>query len=396
MRLLVCHVRYSEAGGEDAVVRSEARLMRDAGEHVATLELSSNDFRKMHFRERASVALNYADHSIGRRLVREAITQHRAEVVHFHNLYPQLGPGAIAEADRLGCATVQTLHNYRPSCLMGRYVRDAEFCESCGPGHFRAGVAHACYRGSRVQSLLAGRATTRQWHNFVSRGIPAYWLVLTPFMKWVYERLGAPAQSIVVKANSVDPGQPIGRDGRSGVFCGGRLSEEKGIVPLMRAWPDSAPLLTVAGDGPVRDQVRQAVKHNVRFLGRLQPPEMRAALREALVVAMPSVWPEALPLVALEAFAEGTPVVAFQGWSLASVVADVSPRCLVPQGAFSPLARRAISVAETTDWQDLSDRCVDLWRSKYSHPVNRDSLLRIYERALGLKESSAAKSKNVE
>ena len=145
-------------------------------------------------------------------------------------------------------------------------------------------------------------------------------------MKSVYERLGAPPERIVVKANSVDPGKPLSRSDRSGVFCGGRLSEEKGIVPLMLAWPDDGPTLTVAGDGPARDEVCGAVKHNVRYVGRLDTADMRAALRKAMVVAMPSIWPEALPLVALEAFAEGTPVVAFAGGSLGPVAAEISAR----------------------------------------------------------------------
>jgi glycosyltransferase involved in cell wall biosynthesis len=381
MRVLLCHVSYREPGGEDAVFHAEVRLLRQAGVDVATLELSSAGFRTMSVADRARVALRYADHTVGRRLVRSAILKHRPSVVHFHNLYPQLGPSAVREASRLVRGTVQTLHNYRLSCLTGRHVREGRFCQSCQPGRFGAGIAHACYRGSRVQGLLAAGATTRQWQDFVQRDSPDLWLVLTPFMKTVYERMGAPPERIVVKANSVDPGQPHSKAGRGGVFCGGRLSEEKGIVPFMLAWPDDGPLLTVAGDGPIRDEVSRATKHNVRYVGRLSAGEMRRALRQSLAVAMPSVWPEALPLIALEAFAEGTPVVAFQGGSLGSVVDDVSSRCLAQPPRFADLAERAISLTRSPDWQELSDRCVDLWRSSYSHPMNQESLLRAYEQA---------------
>ena len=209
-------------------------------------------------------------------------------------------------------------------------------------------------------------------------------------MRQFYVGLGAPAERIVVKANSVDAGEPMGREGRSGVFCGGRLSPEKGIVPLMRAWPDDAPVLTVAGDGPMQDEARATVKHNVRFLGRLEQQSMRAALRKALVVAVPSVWPEpSLPLLALEAFAEGTPVVAFAGWSLGSVVRKLSPQCVVTFRDFSGLAQRALELTTAANWQTLSERCVDLWRSNYSPAVNREALLNAYAAALALKRTSA-------
>jgi glycosyltransferase involved in cell wall biosynthesis len=388
LRVLVAHVRYRQPGGEDAVFEAEARLLRQAGHQVSVLDLGHTQFDRLGPVTRAAITAHYADHRYGRRLVAEAIDRFRPDVVHFHNLYPLLGPGAIAEADRLGCATLQTLHNYRLSCLNGRYVRSAEICESCRPAHFGAGARSGCYRGSRALSLLVGRATTRQWQNFVSRGTPLYWLALSPFVRQFYVGLGAPAERIVVKANSVDAGEPVDREGRSGVFCGGRLSPEKGIVPLMRAWPDDAPMLTVAGDGPIEDEVRVAVKHNVRFLGRLEQQSMRAALRKALVVAMPSVWPEPLPLVALEAFAEGTPVVAFAGWSLGSVVGELSSQCVVTYRDFPGLSQRAVELSAAANWQNLSERCVDLWRSMYSHPVNREALLSIYAAALALKRSS--------
>ena len=385
MRVLVCHVHYVEPGGEDAVFQTEVGLLREAGVQVSTLEVQSGDLHAIPLQQRARIALSYSDHSWGRGLMRAAITQHRPDVVHFHNIFPQLGPGAIVEASSLGCATLQTLHNYRLSCLTGRYVRNGELCESCAPERFATGVRCGCYRGSRAQSLLVGRATTRQWQNFISRRAPLSLLALTPSMREFYVRLGAPAERIVVKANSVDAGAPRDREVRSGVFCGGRLSPEKGIVPLMRAWPHDAPMLTVAGDGPIRDEVRIAVKHNVRFLGHLAPQSMRAALRDALVVAMPSVWSEPVSLVALEAFAEGTPVVAFEGSSLGSVVHELSSRCVVTFRDFPALVQRACELTTAANWQSLSERCVDLWQSRYSHAVNRETLLGIYEAALALK-----------
>lgn len=389
MRILACHVRYTQPGGEDVVFETEVDLLRAAGMEPATLDLCSRDLSAIPLASRFRMALDYADHEWGQRLIREAVDQYRPDVVHFHNLYPQLGPGAIAEADRLGCATVQTLHNYRLSCLTGRYVRDGEFCDSCRPTRFAAGIRGACYRGSRAQGLLVSRASRRQWHNFVSRHAPLYWLALSPFVRDFYVGLGAPAERILVKANSVDRGSPASRTARNGVFCGGRLSPEKGIVPLMQAWPDDAPVLSVAGDGPSRDEVKAAVKHNVRFLGRLEPSAMREALGAARVVAMPSVWPEPLPLVALEAFSEGTPVVAFEGWSLGAVTSELSPRCVGTYRDFAGLARRAAELATATDWPDLSRRCVHIWETRYSHSVNRETLLNAYTSALTLKRGSA-------
>jgi glycosyltransferase involved in cell wall biosynthesis len=387
VRVLSCHVHYRQAGGEDIVFSTEIDILRRAGIEVSTLELWSADLDALPLREKRRLALRYENHDYGRDLVRAAIREHRPDVVHFHNVYPLIGPGAIVEAEECGRATIQTLHNYRLSCLAGTHLRQGLICERCLPCHFGPGVIHGCYRSSRFQSLLVRRASTRQWRNFVKRGIPTFWLALTPFMKERYVRYGAPAARIMVKTNSVSPGSPVPHAERAGVFCGGRLSPEKGILQLMEAWPADGPLLSVAGAGPLEQEVRRLIRANVRFLGELSHDDMLAAMRNALVVVMPSIWPEPLGLVAIEAFAEGTPVVAFEGWSLGSVVKQLSPRCVVPFHHFDELAGRAIEIAGSREWEELSVTSVALWKATYSHSANETALVRAYEAALAASTS---------
>jgi glycosyltransferase involved in cell wall biosynthesis len=387
MRVLVCHVRYRQAGGEDTVFETEIGVLRDAGVDVTTLDLSSADLGRLPLRARAEIMTRYTGHAWGRAVIRNAVERHRPDVVHFHNLYPLLGPGAIKEADALGCATVQTLHNYRLSCLAGTHLLKGAFCQLCGPTRFWHGVRHACYRASVPQSCFAAAGARRQWLQFINGGAPACWLALTPFMRDHFIGFGAPAERLLIKANSVGEGRPHSREGRSGVFCGGRLSPEKGIVELMRSWPQDAPTLTIAGGGPLVDEMRAHRSPNIRFLGPVKHDTMTAEIRKALVVAMPSISPEPLPLVALEAFAEGTPVVAFEAWSLGSVVRDISADCVVDFRDFSKLAKRALEIGSLSQWDQLSARCVELWRQTYSHEVNVAALLAAYDTARRLRRA---------
>lgn len=389
MRVLVCHVRYRLAGGEDAVFETEIGILRDAGVDVATLDLRSADLDRLPVTTRARIAGAYPNHAWGRDLVRQAVEEHKPDIVHFHNVYPLLGPGAIRAADAMGCATVQTLHNYRLSCLAGTHLLKGEICQRCAPHSYRPGVVRGCYRHSRLQSALVSAATNRQWDDFVHSGTPSCWLALTAFMRDHFVSCGAPASRVIVKANSVAKGHPHGQDGRSGVFCGGRLSPEKGIVQFMRAWPTDAPTLTVAGGGPLEDEIRENLRPNIRFLGSVDHDTMIAEVSQALVVAMPSVWPEPLPLIALEALAEGTPVVAFEGWSLGSVVHELSRDCVVDFHDFPKLAERALEISSVSWWDRLSTRCVSLWQDAYSHDVNLSALLHAYGRAVEEKAMSA-------
>jgi glycosyltransferase involved in cell wall biosynthesis len=109
----------------------------------------------------------------------------------------------------------------------------------------------------------------------------------------------------------------------------GRLSPEKGHRVLFEALRGKVATLLIAGDGPLREQLREAASGlDARFLGYLENArEVHAA---ADVVALPSLR-EGLPLVALEALALGRCVVASAVGELPQLLAD-GAGVLVPPG----------------------------------------------------------------
>ena len=86
---------------------------------------------------------------------------------------------------------------------------------------------------------------------------------------------------------------------------------------LLRAWAlwgPSAPRLEIIGGGPDLNSLARslpgALGGVVAFLGRLSREETWSRLSRAMLVVMPSVCFEAFPLVLLEAFGFGVPVLA--------------------------------------------------------------------------------------
>jgi len=386
MRILIAHVRYRQRGGEDVVVDTEAALLRAAGHDVAVLDLRSEAFDVLPLLTKLQIGLGAGDHSYGRDLVRKAILAYRPDVVHFHNLYPLLGPGAIDEAVCLGCGTVQTLHNYRLSCIAGTHFRDGSVCEKCLPVHHGQGIRHACYRSSVLQSLALAGGVSRQWRLARSGRAPHVLLCLTEFMRGRLIDAGLPGQMLIVRPNGV-PGSssctPYER--RSGVIFVGRLSPEKGILQLVDGWDESLPALRVIGDGPLRDDivVRCERKANVTYLGHLSPARVREELGAARVTALPSVSYEGgLPLVILESFAEGTPVVGFDHGAM-TVLREVDSALVCAPGDFEVFRARC-SMIHAFDVEEriaLSSRCRNVHASRYSHASSVAGLLEAYSRA---------------
>jgi glycosyltransferase involved in cell wall biosynthesis len=117
---------------------------------------------------------------------------------------------------------------------------------------------------------------------------------------------------------------------RNGILYVGRLDPEKGAHVLLRALADCPPYiaqdtLTVVGSGREADRLRKEADQlglNARFLGALRPTEVASEMRRALVTVVPSIYPEPLGLVAIEAMAAGSLVVASSAGGLRETVLE--------------------------------------------------------------------------
>lgn len=386
MKILIAHVSYEHRGGEDVVVETEATLLRAAGYDVSLLVIPSSLFRDLGRMEQAAIAASMGDHSFGRSLIRRAIAAHQPDVVHFHNLYPLFGPGAIREAAESGCATVHTIHSYRMSCIAGTHYRSGGICERCRPGHHAPGVLRACYRESLLASFVMARGVSAEWSALTRDGLPHMTVCLTDFMRRRLLLRGLPAARSIVKPNSVHDGGFATSEERDGVCLIGRLSVEKGVLELLGAWTADAPPLKIIGDGPLREAVvsHSAARSNIEYLGPQSPQAVRGVLRQSLVGVMPSRCFEGAPLVLLEALSEGTPIVAFDHGAM-TILGDVSSELLVPYGDFGALVALAnrIHSLPSQEWTNLSVRGQGLFQQHYTDESNIRSLEAIYSAVRG-------------
>lgn len=132
------------------------------------------------------------------------------------------------------------------------------------------------------------------------------------------------------------------------LFVGG-LSERKGIRDLIEAstiaHSRSPHRLVIAGDGELRDEVigLMSDKPQIEFVGPQDRSAIRAWMRNARVLVVPSRsyngWREAAGLVALEAAACGTPVIASDCGGLGEMMIDGTTGLLVGEGQPHEIAR---------------------------------------------------------
>ncbi len=252
-----------------------------------------------------------------------AIEDFGPDVVHVHNLFPNIGRRWVRRLER---PLVTTLHNYRPLCVNGLLYRDGHVCTLCPDGQRWSGLRYACYRDSRAASLPLTVANLRGPAADPVLARADRIVVLSALAAEVYAAAGIPAERMTVWPNflreDLDPGRAGPDGGTDGFLYVGRLSPEKAIARLVSAWPagDGAPILRVVGEGPDDDAVRAAAAgRRVEVLGRVTRAEVVGLMRRSVGLVFPSAWYEGFPLVYAEAMAAGLPVLAWapnvvSGW----------------------------------------------------------------------------------
>jgi glycosyltransferase involved in cell wall biosynthesis len=357
VKVLVAHNRYrsDQPSGENVVVDAEIAALREAGVEVVAWLPSSDDIDLRSPRGLIEAAAGPIRAPWGSRTFAALLRDHRPDVVHLHNVYPLIGPQVVKQAHQAGLPVVMTVHNFRLDCVNGLYFRDGRVCTDCqGLAFASPAVQHACYRGSRAQTLpmVVGRSAHRNDWLSVDR-----FFALTEFHAEFLRMLGVPAESITVRPTSApDPGPPTppGRD----VLFVGRLDEAKGIDVLLDAWARSTAKnvgrrLLVVGDGPLRGLVERAgqADTSISVYGAVDREEVGRLMNVCGVVVIPSIWFEGLPRVLVEALACGRGVIASDMGGLAAALptdAGVLVEAQSPQALADALSALADPVLQGT------------------------------------------------
>lgn len=385
MRILMLHNRYLERGGEDTSLRMEAELLRSNGCEVVTYEDTNTRVEDIG-RVRTALGSIWSPYSY--RKIRDILRNDHFDVMHVQNFFPLISPSVYYAASHEGIAVVQSLRNFRLTCLPGTLSRNGRVCEDCvGKAVPWRGVVRGCYRGSVVGSLaVASMVAINKGLGTWRDEVDAY-IALTRFSRDKFVEAGLPADKVHLKSNSIHPTPDIGPGGGGyGLFIG-RLSPEKGVETMLDTWKrlDGDIPLKVVGTGPLLSEVeRRAQKGgNVEVLGWREPADVMELIGKAEYLIFPSEWYEGCPRVIIESLAKGTPVIAARLGAAAEMIEDGRTGFMFRPGdekdfastvtkAFSPdVDRPSMRAAARRDFM-----------AKYTANRNFERFMEIYQAAI--------------
>ncbi|MFC1772730.1 glycosyltransferase family 4 protein [Pseudomonadota bacterium] len=396
MRVLLCHnfYRSSAPSGEDAVFRNERALLESNGVEVIPFERFNDDIDDSTLLNRLDVAASTIWSRKTYKAIEATIRKTRPDIAHFHNTFPQISPSAYAACSRSRVPVIQTLHNYRLICPGALLLREGKPCEDCLGHSLLPALRHRCYRNSLTATgALVGMLSLNRARGTYLSSVSRY-IALTQFSATRYELGGLPANRIVVKPNFLPSPPPFGRGQGGYVVYVGRLSEEKGLKTLLKAWHHVNNLpLKILGDGPLKSElIENATQNNlnIEFMGSLPRNEVLDIISHADLQVIPSEWYEGFPMVALEGYACGTPILASRIGSLTEIIIDGETGTTFEPGNDLDLAQNVIALLKDRDTlATMRNTTRKHFDSNFTAKQNFEMLMNIYDTNInGLKNNT--------
>lgn len=378
MRILLVHNRYRSGmpGGEDRVFDQERQGLLNCGHEVFDYQRSNDELFSPDYKKKINAFSRIVFPSLVRDELGALIRRCKPEIIHAHNLFPFIGTSIFDICEANSIPLVQTIHNYRWSCVLGTHHRDGRICTECIPTDYRPAIRYGCYRRSRVLTAISGYRNKQIWQQAAISKRTSRFIALTQFLAACLKNAGIEAHKIVVRPNYI---HHLNKDIKTTekkhyVIYSGRLSPEKGVITLLKAWGFLQDIpLVVMGDGPMRAEVTRFISENqlnVKMIGYQKPDAVAMWIKNAALQVVPSEWYEGMPLVVLEAWAAGTPVIGAEVGALAEMI-DVG----VTGELFRPSDPWSLACAVRRVYSDsaLSERLIAGGRARFDrdHSVSQ-------------------------
>ena len=398
MNILKLNNYFEVLGGSDRVFLNTGHLLAEHGHKVHWFassrdhhKHSSEDVTLIESLRRPPRAKDYPRylHNRTARTAIDDVLQNSIQpfnIAHAHIYYGQLTTSVIDPIKRHGIPLVQTLHEYKMVCPIYTMERDGFVCRECLDQGLHRLLVNKCKESSLVKSLAT---LGEQIYSRVSGDIAKVdrFICVSNFQKNLMESSGIPSEKLVTLHNFVrtdqDRKESVSKQKDPYFFYFGRLEKLKGIDTLIKAVEKTKLRCVIAGDGPLKQPVERLASESdyLEYIGFLNGPSLRAYIRNARAVVVPSEWFENCPMSVLEAKAEGTPVIGSEIGGIPELIRDGTDGFIFAPGSIESLAEK-LEKMMLADRSQLSHECMTDIRNRFGADQHYKNLISIYDSVL--------------
>lgn len=431
MRILLVNKYFYRKGGAETYFFALAEGLRALGHDVAFFSMQHPNNEPSYWSKYFVSEKDYVGDISAFKKVQEASTliysfeakrkfealleEFKPDVIHMNNVHRQLTL-SILDAPYLKkhhVPVVYTAHDYILLCPAYTMVNGrGEVCDACLDRRFMHATKNVCVKGSRAKSLLASaEAEFLKYHHSYDK-IDAI-IAPSEFMKSKLDEGGYAGRTIAMQNFLTDSQMAMGArvanthkfdDAQAGerpyVLFFGRLSKEKGILTLVRAFLKAIGLaapydsagsdgavcraaesseavndktilpsnwdLHIVGDGPERLEIERLVAEagpeavsRIQLLGYKSGEDLQREVGNAKFSVLSSEWRENMPYSGLESLAAQTPIIGARIGGIPELVVEGETGFAFKSGNVDDLTKTFLkaSLVNEINYQSMQQAC---------------------------------------
>ena len=323
MKILLANKFYYRRGGDCIYMLNLELLLRKYGHEVAIFAMDYPDNLETPWRKYFPSEIKFKPglgmveaflRPLGTNEVKRKFSalldEFKPDVVHLNNIHTQLSPIIAELAHKRGIKVVWTLHDLKLLCPRYDCLRNGKIaCEECFMDK-RKVLEYKCMKNSIVASFLAYKEAV-SWNRERLERCTDIFICPSLFIANKMIQAGFDKTKMCTLCNFIDIEKTRKQEyNKLDYYCFiGRLSNEKGVVTLVKAASQLPYKLKIIGEGPLMEELKILCKGtNIEFVGYKQWSEIKELLGRARFSVISSECNENNPLSVIEAQCLGTPV----------------------------------------------------------------------------------------
>lgn len=444
MRILLVNKYFYRKGGAETYFFALAEGLRALGHDVAFFSMQHPNNEPSYWSKYFVSEKDYVGDISAFKKVQEASTliysfearrkfealleEFKPEVIHMNNVHRQLTL-SILDAPYLKkhhVPVVYTAHDYILLCPAYTMVNGrGEVCDACLDRRFIHATKNVCVKGSRAKSLLASvEAEFLKYHHSYDK-IDAI-IAPSEFMKSKLDEGGYAGRTITMQNFLTDSQMAMGarvanthkfEDTKAGArpyfLFFGRLSKEKGVLTLVKAFMQAAGLaqgsanaqsddqdaqvipdvwdLHIVGDGPERGAIEQLIASagpqavsRIHLLGYKSGEDLQREVGNARFTVLSSEWRENMPYSGLESLAAQTPIIGARIGGIPELVEEGKTGVTFESGDAVDLlnSMRKCSAVSASSYSSMQRFCREYVNARCLQNKYALTLIDLYERVI--------------
>lgn len=358
----MCNKYNFLAGGTERYILSLNNKLADSGHQVIPFTTKNtrnflsqysdyfianrdfSEFKNNTLSSKIKTAINLIFSNKANNKLSHLIKHTKPDIAHIHNIYHHMPLSILYTLKNKRIPAVMTVHDYKLICPNYSLFTNGEYCDKCKKHKYYNAITHKCLKESYIASSLACL------EMYFCKLLKTYEKNISLFIapsRFVQKKLtgfGINKNKIHYLPHSIDltlfgSSQPTG----DYLLYFGKLEEKKGIDILLKAAKTIPGIrIKIAGSGTYEKELKKISQsenlENIDFLGHKGQKDLAAIVKNALLVIVPSLWPEPFGLTIYEAFTASKCVVASNIGAIPEIIKDNKTGILFSPGNYKELS----------------------------------------------------------